>query len=160
MVPEAFQVLPARLAPLERLALLEQPAQRALGGGDYRAADDLAPTPKLLLSWRRRPRWPSAGGIIVSDGQFWFTFNPPYDGTINSLTYLTGGPGASFNVDVEIDGTPVTGLTSLTVSSSTPTTASPTGANTFVSGQPIKGIISGTTGSPIDAMLSLFVTWM
>ncbi len=92
----------------------------------------------------------------MTNGQFWFVFNPPYDGTINSLTYLTAND--SFDVEVAIAGTPVTGLT-VTVSSSTPTTANATGANTFTAGTPITANVSSTTGAPTDVMLSLSVDW-
>jgi hypothetical protein len=96
-------------------------------------------------------------GAIVIDGTVWFCFDPPYDGTINSLTYFTGND--SFDVSVEIAGTPVTGLSSVAVSSSTPSTTDATGDNVFLAGNPVTGVISGTTGSPTDALLSLNVTW-
>jgi hypothetical protein len=103
-------------------------------------------------------QWPSAGGVIMTDGQVYFVYNPPYDGTINSLTYLTGND--SFVIqEVDIAGSPVTGLSSLTVNSASPTTATATGANTFTAGQPILCIITSTTGAPTDVMLSLSVTW-
>ena len=92
----------------------------------------------------------------MTNGQFWFVFNPPYDGIINSLTYLTAND--SFDLEVDIAGTPVTGL-AVTVSSSTPTTATATAANTFSAGDPITGIVTSTSGSPTDVMLSLSVDW-
>lgn len=95
-------------------------------------------------------------GAIVIDGTAWFCFDPPYNGTINAMTYFTGSD--SFDVDVAIGGTPVTGL-SVTVGSATPTTANASAANNFVVGQPITLEVSGTTGSPTDTLLSLNVVW-
>ncbi len=102
-------------------------------------------------------QWPSAGGVVLTDGFFWWAAKPPYGGTVDSLTYQTGV--GSFTVEVDIAGTPVTGLSAVAVSSSTPTTTNATGANTFTAGQVISGTVTGATGSPSDVMLSLAVTW-
>lgn len=96
-------------------------------------------------------------GAIVTNDTVYFVYKPPYPGTVGALTYFcdTG----SYSVNVQINGVNVTGLTSLSVSSSTPATASASGANTFSIGQPITAVITGATGSPTDSVLSLAVTW-
>jgi hypothetical protein len=99
-----------------------------------------------------------AFGAIVQDGTGYFVWNPPYDGVLNTLTYFTGAD--SFSVVVAIDGTPVTGLDGpIAVSSATPATDNASAANAFVAGQPVSAVISSTTGSPTDVMLSLSATW-
>ena len=97
-------------------------------------------------------------GAIVQDGTFFFVWNPPYDGVINSMTYFTAQD--SFDVIVAISGIPVTGLDGpVTVNSNVPATDNASAANTFTAGQAIIGFISNTTGSPTDALLSLSATW-
>ncbi len=112
-------------------------------------------TPGSTNKVRMQLQWIS--GFVVIDTTGWFCFDPPYDGTIDSLTYFAGND--SFDVEVDINGSPVTGLTGITVNSATPATSVATAANTFLAGQPITGVISGTTGSPTQALLSLAVTW-
>lgn len=96
-------------------------------------------------------------GAIVTNDTVYFVYRPPYPGTVGALTYFcdTG----SYTVNVQINGTNVTGLTSIDVNSSTPATASASGANTFSIGQAITAVITGATGSPTDTVLSLAVTW-
>ncbi len=96
------------------------------------------------------------GAVVINDIGY-FCWDPPYPGTINSLTYFTGS--GSFTVAVQISGTPVTGLSAVTVSSPTAATTNATAANTFTAGQHIACVITGTTGSPTDVLLSLAVTW-
>ena len=87
----------------------------------------------------------------------WFCFKAPYNGTINSLTYFADT--GSFTVEIEIAGTGVTGLTSVSVASATPATTNATALNTFTAGQAITAVVSSPSGSPTDALLSLSVTW-
>jgi len=58
-----------------------------------------------------------------------------------------------------VNGTTVTGLSAVAVSSSTPATATATALNVFAAGDNITAVITGSTGSPTDALLSLAVTW-
>lgn len=104
---------------------------------------------------RMQLQWTS--GATVQDDTTYFVFDPPYDGLINSLTYFTGSD--SFTVAVQIAGTPVTGLSAVTVNSSTPATTNASGANAFTAGQPVACVVTGTTGTPTDVLLSLSVTW-
>ncbi len=112
-------------------------------------------------SVRMQLQWTS--GAVVSNDTTYFVWNAPYNGTVNSLAYFTGA--GSFTVSVNIGttpsaaGTPITGLGSLTVSSSTPTTTNATALNTFVAGQSVAAIVTGTTGTTMDVLLSLNVTW-
>lgn len=106
-------------------------------------------------SARLQAQWVT--GAIVANDTVWLAYDAPYAGTINSLTYFTGN--GSFMTAIQINGTNVTGLSSVSVSSATPATATATGANTFTAGQRITAVVSAATGSPTDAMLSLAVTW-
>jgi len=104
---------------------------------------------------RLQAQWQNAA--VVSDDTVWLCFDTPYGGTINSLTHFTGN--GSFIVSVQLNGTPVTGLGAVAVLSATPATTAATGLNTFSAGQRITAVITGSTGSPTDALLSLAVTW-
>ena len=104
---------------------------------------------------RLQAQWVNAS--VVSDDTVWLCFDAPYAGTVNSLTYFAGT--GSFNVSIQIDGMPVTGLGAIAVLSATPDTEDATGMNTFVVGARITAVITGATGSPTDALLSLAVTW-
>jgi hypothetical protein len=95
-------------------------------------------------------------GTVVTNGTFWFAYKALYAGTITALDTVTGN--GSFTVDVQINGTDVTGLSAVAVTTTSATTAA-TGANTFNAGDTITGIISASTGSPTGAVLNLNVTW-
>src|SRR6187401_2852867 len=114
---------------------------------------DSAPTPRDKA--RLQAQWQNAA--VVSDDTVWLCFDTPYAGTVNSLTHFTGN--GSFTVAIQINGTPVTGLGAVAVSSATPAIATATAANVFTQGQRITAVITGSTGSPTDALLSLAVTW-
>lgn len=103
---------------------------------------------------RLQAQW--VGGAIATNGTIYFVYDAPANGTINALTSLTGN--GSFSVAVQINGTNVTGLSAVSVGT-TPATATASAANVFTAGQRITGVISGATGSPTDALLSLAVTW-
>jgi len=92
----------------------------------------------------------------VTDDTVWW-WDMPYAGTINTLKYFTGN--GSFTVTWQINGVTVTGLSGVVVSSATPATATATALNTFPAGANVSVVITGTTGSPTDALLSLAVTW-
>jgi hypothetical protein len=113
------------------------------------------PTGSSRSSANLQLQWVS--GATVTADTAWFAFKAPYNGTINSLTYFADT--GSFTVAVQIAGTNVTGLGSVSVSSATPATTSATGANTFTAGQAITAVVSSPSGSPTDALLSLSVTW-
>jgi hypothetical protein len=95
-------------------------------------------------------------GAVATNGPFWFSYKAPYAGTINALDAEAGS--GSFTVEVEINGTPVTGLSAVVVTP-TPATTPATGANTFAAGAKITGIISAASGSPANAALNLDITW-
>lgn len=77
-------------------------------------------------------------------------------GTINSVIYHTGGTTTpTFNISLQIAGTPVTGCNSLGVSSGTDTTTSCTGANTITNGQALSLVISNVSGSPASAVVQV-----
>ena len=106
-------------------------------------------TAKLQAQW--------VTGAIVANDTVCLAYDAPYNGTINALTYFTGN--GSFSVAIQINGTNVTGLSAVSVSSATPATATATAANTFTAGQRITAVITSATSSPTDALLSLAVTW-
>jgi hypothetical protein len=95
-------------------------------------------------------------GAIVANTTIWFE-DMPYGGTINSLRYHTGN--GSFTVAVKINGTDVTSLSAVAVSSATPASTNSTAAFTFVAGDTVTFVITAATGSPTDAYLSADVTW-
>ena len=103
---------------------------------------------------RLQSQWVNAS--TVSDDTVWW-WDMPYAGTVSTLKYFTGN--GSFNVAIKINGVTVTGLSAVAVSSSTPATATATALNVFAKGDNITAVITGSTGSPTDALLSLAVTW-
>lgn len=94
-------------------------------------------------------------GTVAANGDFYFAYKAPYAGTINSLDSLS--TTGTFTLAVKINGTNVTGLSAVAVSTAANTAA--TAANTFSAGDTISGTISSASGSPTDAVLSLNVTW-
>jgi hypothetical protein len=124
----------------------------ALAGGPFLPVAS-APTPRDKA--RLQAQWQNAA--VVSDDTVWLCFDAPYAGTVNSLTYFTGN--GSFTVNIQINGVSVAGLGAVAVSSATPATTNATAANTFTAGQRITAVITGSTGAPTDALLSLAVTW-
>jgi hypothetical protein len=84
---------------------------------------------------------------------------------VNGDYYLDDATG---NVYLKTSGTyaivaniqgPAGSARSVAVNSATPATANATAANTFTAGQRITAVVTGATGSPTDALLSLNVTW-
>lgn len=112
------------------------------------------PTGLIRNQARLQAQWQNAA--TVSDDTVWW-FDMPYGGTISTLKFFTGV--GSFTVAIQINGTPVTGLSAVAVSSATPATATATALNTFANGDNITAVITGSTGSPTDALLSVAVTW-
>lgn len=104
---------------------------------------------------RMQAQWVS--GAVVANDTIYFAYDAPYAGTINALTSLAGT--GSFTVAVQINGVSVTGLGAVAVSGATPVTTNATALNTFTAGQRISGTITGATGSPTGAVLSLAATW-
>lgn len=104
---------------------------------------------KLLAQW--------VSGAIVANTTVYMAYKVPYNGTVDSLDYFTGN--GSFVVAIKINGTNVTGLSAVTVNSSTPANTSASGANTFIAGDTVTAVISSSTSSPTDAVLNLNVTW-
>jgi len=96
-------------------------------------------------------------GATVVAGTVWLVGAAPYAGTIVSAGYLT--QAGSFTAGIAINGTPVTGLGSLSVSSSTLTTTSASGSNTFSIGDVITATISSPASSPTGSLLYLNINW-
>ncbi len=94
-------------------------------------------------------------GTIILDGDFYFAYKALYAGTVTSLDSFSST--GTFTVNVKINGSSVTSLSAVAVSTAANHAA--TGANTFVAGDTITGTISSASGSPTDAVLSLNVTW-
>jgi len=95
-------------------------------------------------------------GTIAVNGTFWFSYKVPYAGTITSLDAVIGT--GSFTLAVAINGTPVTGLGAVAVTSSAANTP-PTALNTFNAGDAITGTISTAAGGPTGGVLNLNVVW-
>jgi hypothetical protein len=86
---------------------------------------------------------------------------PPWagGGTVVSARYYTNGTGTpSFVFAVNISGTPVTGLSAVTVNSSTPATTNATGANTFTSSSSLTLVISSASGTPNQALVEIVIS--
>jgi hypothetical protein len=103
---------------------------------------------------RLQAQW--QGADVVANGTVWW-LDMPYDGTVDTLKYFTGN--GSFNVAIQIDDVNVPGLNAITVSLPASTTTAATSANTFLEGQRVSAVITGATGDPTDAVLSIAVTW-
>lgn len=81
---------------------------------------------------------------------------PANGGTINSITYRTGGTNTpTFTASLQIAGTPITGCNGLGVSSAVDTTTTCTGANTITNGQALNLVITGASGSPSSAFIQV-----
>lgn len=99
--------------------------------------------------------WPAnltvtADSFPVPDTWPWAT------GTIDNVVYHTGGTSTpSFIISLQINGTPVTGCTNLTVSSGTDTTSSCTAANAITTGQHLTLTTSSITGAPFSAAVQI-----
>jgi hypothetical protein len=79
--------------------------------------------------------------------------------TVNSITYHTGGTNTpSFTASLRINGAPVTGCNGIGVSSSTDATATCTAANTLGNLGTLSLVISGTSGSPVSAVVQVNVS--
>jgi hypothetical protein len=82
----------------------------------------------------------------------------PYAFSVSGVKYNVGSGGGSFTMAVQIGGASITGVSAVTVSSATTATATATGANTGATGALITAVISGTTGSPVNAWISVIGT--
>jgi hypothetical protein len=133
------------------------------------ATDDVLPNPydtfppymeALFAACRVRPyarmqiEWPATA--ILANGTVYFVYDAPSAGTINSMTHFCNT--GSFTANIQINGVSVTGLSAV-APTNTPTTTAATAARTFSAGQRISCVLTGATGSPTDALLSLNVTW-
>ncbi len=78
--------------------------------------------------------------------------------TINSVSYLTNGGTPSFTGGVKINGTNVTTCSAITVTSSTAATTNCTGADTGTNTGFVTVVISGTSGTPNQALFQLNIT--
>lgn len=77
-------------------------------------------------------------------------------GTIDTVTYYTGGTSSpSFSLSIQINGTPVTGCTGITVNSATPATATCSAAKTITSGQKLTAVVSAAAGAPASALIQI-----
>lgn len=108
----------------------------------------LSPRPGSALA-----QWPS--GAVVQNGTVYLVYNAPVSGTINSVDYTTAV--GSFNAQVQISGTVVSGLGTISVNNTMSNT--PAGANTFSIGDKITAVITNASGNPTNAVLNLNLTW-
>lgn len=79
----------------------------------------------------------------------------PYAFTITSMDYNVGSGGGSFTVALQIAGVSVTGLSAVAVSSATDANATATAGNTGAALAKITAVVSATTGSPVNAWISV-----
>lgn len=112
----------------------------------------------VLTSTKPTPTFSWGGGAVVLAGTYVFTGYAGRAGTVDALTYNVGTAGGSFAANVRINGTSVTGLSAVTVNSSTTASTSASGANTVAAGDRIDVVLSSLSGSPTDAFLTLRLT--
>jgi hypothetical protein len=79
----------------------------------------------------------------------------PFAFTALVVKYNVGTGGGSFTANVKISATSITGASAIAVSSSTTATATCTAANTGAQYAEVYVTISATTGSPVNAWLSV-----
>jgi hypothetical protein len=105
-----------------------------------------------LLTW--------SNNVTVAAGTYITTLSWPWNsGTINSVTYATGGSATpSFTGTVAIGGTSITGCTTVSVASSTKATTACTGANAVTAGQEITVVIASVNGTPNEAAFQINYT--
>lgn len=73
-------------------------------------------------------------------------------GTLSSIdAIVVGGTSPSFTIEFEINGTPVTGCSAITVNSSSWANTSCTGANTVSSTSVVTAVVTSPSGSPVEA---------
>jgi hypothetical protein len=94
-------------------------------------------------------------GAVVANGTIIPIRKSPYPFTITSLDYEVGSAAGSFTVAIQINGTNVTGLSAVAVSSATTANAVATALNTVATGDKVSAVITGVTGSPTGANLQL-----
>jgi hypothetical protein len=89
------------------------------------------------------------------DGTVVWAARMPCAGTVDSLTWdATSG---SVTVAVKINGTDITSLSAVAVSSSGPTTTNATGANTFAIGDRVT-LVYSSASTPVGVELALNIT--
>lgn len=114
-------------------------------------AISIAPITQTATLW-----WPASVTVTNDTAPVPQETWPWTSGTIDSVTYHTGGSSTpSFVASVQINGTPVTGCSSITVSSATDATATCSGANSVSAGQHVTLVTSSVTGSPFEAVVQV-----
>jgi hypothetical protein len=102
--------------------------------------------------WSMTLNW--AQGAVLENGDVIFTGRFPSPGTINALKYKTAS--GSFTAAVKINGTVVTGLSAVAVSSSSYNSTNATAANTPAAGDEVSVTLSAATGGPEGVVLVLW----
>ena len=83
----------------------------------------------------------------------------PFSGIITGLKAVVGPAAVGGLVEtVSINGTPVTGLNGVSVTSASVQTFSATGANTFVTGATVRLVLTIASGSPVGAWSDVLFT--
>lgn len=108
----------------------------------------------VTFPWSTNACWEQNGTVV--DGDFTFSAYMPFAGTLSGLKYKTAS--GTFTVAVKINGSTVTGLSAVAVSSSSYNTAAASAANTFVAGDVVTGTISSAAGSPTGSVLTIYGT--
>lgn len=95
------------------------------------------------------------GGLVVANGTYVLIGSAPYPLAITGLDYEVGSAAGSFSVAVNNGASAVTGLSAVAVSSAAETSAPATGNAAVASGGRVTAVVSGVTGSPTGAVLTL-----
>lgn len=122
------------------------------GGGNYSSRSalysDLVPATmrdQLTIDWDSNTQVAAGTAIALGSSQW-------ASATILSCYCLC--VSGSFNVAIEINGTPVTGLGAVAVNG-TPATSNATGGNTIATGNSVSVVISGVSGAPTTAVIQI-----
>jgi hypothetical protein len=99
----------------------------------------------------------SATSSVFAD-TFVYTQAAEVAGTIVSLKAAVGGNAGSITATVSINGTPVTGISGVTVNSSSTQTFTATAANTFSQGDRITLVLVIASGTPMGATFTLWIS--
>lgn len=95
------------------------------------------------------------GGLVVANGTFVLIGSAPYPLAVTGLDHEVGTAAGSFTVAINNGASAITGLSAVAVSSATKASAAASGNAAVASGGRVTAVISGVTGSPTGAVLTL-----
>jgi hypothetical protein len=100
--------------------------------------------------------WAASAGAVVTNGTYAVVLSWPWSGGAITSVVASAGTG-SFTASITLGGTPVSGLSAISVASPTPQTTA-AGTNALHAGDRIAAVITLASGSPADATLQVNFT--